>query len=177
MTPMPQPLFPISTLVALVFAAIAPPLVSSAAAQTIPVPAIQLPTVTVTAQKEPADLQTLPVSVTAVPGETLGNAGISMISDAAIYAPNTYFSDFTARKLSNPRFRGIGSSPANPGITTYIDGVPQLNANSSSIELLDVEPGRVRARPAERAVRPQHARWPRQHHERPPVAERVDRRR
>ena len=46
--------------------------------------------------------------------------------------------DFTARKLSNPRFRGIGSSPANPAITTYIDGVPQLNANSSSIELLDV---------------------------------------
>ena len=42
------------------------------------------------------------------------------------------------RKLSNARFRGISSSPNNPGITTYIDGVPQLNANSSSIELLDV---------------------------------------
>jgi iron complex outermembrane receptor protein len=40
--------------------------------------------------------------------------------------------------LSTARFRGIGSSPNNPGITTYIDGVPQLNANSSSIELLDV---------------------------------------
>ena len=29
--------------------------------------------------------------------------------------------------------------PANPGVTTYIDGVPQLNTNSSSIELLDVD--------------------------------------
>ena len=40
--------------------------------------------------------------------------------------------------MSNPQFRGIGSSPANPGITTYIDGVPQLNVASSSLELLDV---------------------------------------
>ena len=40
--------------------------------------------------------------------------------------------------MSNARFRGIGSSPANPAITTYLDGVPQLNSNSSNIELLDV---------------------------------------
>ena len=99
----------------------------------------QLPPVTVTAQKEPADPQTLPVSVTAVSSEGLADAGIVLVRDAAVYSPNTHFSDFTARKLSNPRFRGIGSSPANPSITTYFDGVPQLNSNSSSIDLLDVE--------------------------------------
>jgi len=99
----------------------------------------QLPTVTVTAQKEPADSQTLPVSVTAVSGETLTNGGVSTIRDVAIFSPNTQFSDFTARKLSNPRFRGIGSSPANPSITTYLDGVPQLNSNTSSVDLIDVE--------------------------------------
>src|SRR5687767_8615785 len=103
------------------------------------VPRIQVPTVVVTAQKEPADAQTLPVSVTPVSSGTLVNAGITLVREAAIYAPNTYFSDFTARKLSNPRFRGIGSSPANPAITTNFDGVPQLNSNTSSIELLDVE--------------------------------------
>ena len=62
-----------------------------------------------------------------------------VLREASIYAPNTYFSDFTARKLSNPRFRGIGSSPANPAITTNFDGVPQLNSNTSSIDLLDVD--------------------------------------
>ena len=93
---------------------------------------------TVTAQKEPADPQELPVSVTTVPLDTLWNGGMTTIGDASIYSPNTYFTDFTARKLSNARFRGIGSSPANPAVTTYIDGVPQLNANSSSIEFLDV---------------------------------------
>ncbi len=56
-----------------------------------------------------------------------------------VYSPNTFFTEFSARKLSNARVRGVGSSPANPGVTTYFDGVPQLNANSSSVDLLDVE--------------------------------------
>ena len=98
-----------------------------------------MPTVTVTAQKEPADRQKVPVSVTAVTRDTLEKSGVRIVSDAAIYAPNTVFTEWTARKLSNARYRGISSSPNNPGITTYIDGVPQLNANSSSLELLDID--------------------------------------
>ncbi len=98
-----------------------------------------LPPVTVTAQKEPEDPQKLPVSVTAVTHDTIVDADIHSVSDAAAYAPNTFFNEFTARKLSNARFRGVGSSPTNPGVTTYIDGVPQLNANSSSIELVGVD--------------------------------------
>lgn len=97
---------------------------------------ITLPPVTVTAQKEPADVQRLPVSVTVVPIDWLQLG--SSVSDAGIYSPNTYFSEFTARKLTNPRFRGIGASPANPAITTFIDGVPMLNANASNVELMDV---------------------------------------
>jgi iron complex outermembrane receptor protein len=100
---------------------------------------VGLPPVTVTAQKEPADVQKLPLSVTAVTKEMIDSMGVRIVSDAAILAPNTFFTEFSARKLSNPRFRGIGASPANPAITTFIDGVPQLNANSSSIELLDVD--------------------------------------
>lgn len=101
-----------------------------------PIDPFTLPTVTVTAQKEPADVQKLPVSVTVVPIDWLRLG--SSVSDAGIYSPNTYFSEFTARKLTNPRFRGIGASPANPSITTFVDGVPMLNANASNIELLDV---------------------------------------
>jgi len=120
-------------------------LAASGAAQTTPAPAgpddplrIKLPTVSVTAQKEPEDKQKVPVSVTAVPQDTLDAADVHIVSEAAIFAPGTYFTEWSARKLSNARFRGIGSSPNNPGITTFIDGVPQLSANSSSIELLDV---------------------------------------
>src|SRR5262245_17916653 len=98
-----------------------------------------LPPITVTAQKRPQDPGTLPVSVTAVPSDTIVADGLTGVSQAGWFSPNTFFNEFTARKLSNARFRGVGSSPANPGITSYIDGVPQLNANSSSIEFLDVE--------------------------------------
>lgn len=104
-----------------------------------PPPRVTVPSVTVTAQKEPADAQRLPLSVTPLTWELLNAAGVTAISDAALYSPNTYFSELSARKISNAKFRGIGSSPSNPGVTTYIDGVPQLNTNTSSIEFLDVE--------------------------------------
>jgi iron complex outermembrane recepter protein len=127
------------SLITLVFTGLTPAVAFAQGTPAAPAPPqITLPTVTVTAQKEPADPQTLPISLTAVPVDALWNGGLLTIGDYSMYSPNAYFSDFTARKLSNPRFRGIGSSPANPAISTVIDGVPQLNTNSSSIELLDV---------------------------------------
>ena len=101
-------------------------------------PTVTLPTVVVTAQKEATEVKDVPASVTAVTAQTITDSGLRAITDAAIFAPNTVFTEFTARKVSNARFRGVGSSPGNPAITTYIDGVPQLNSNSSNIELLDV---------------------------------------
>src|SRR5688572_24836394 len=108
------------------------------AAQAGQSPAIVLPTVIVTAEREASDIKDVPASVTAVTAATIRDAGLSVVTDAAIFAPNTVFTEFTARKVSNARFRGIGSSPANPAITTYLDGVPQLNSNTSNVELLDV---------------------------------------
>jgi iron complex outermembrane receptor protein len=101
-------------------------------------PAITLPTVIVTAEREANDIREIPASVTAVPAATIRDAGLMSITDAVMFAPNSVFTEFTARKVSNARFRGIGSSPGNPAVTTYIDGVPQLNSNSSNIELLDI---------------------------------------
>src|SRR4030095_9373865 len=102
-----------SSLVTVLTLVVSPTVVLAQAAQAPP-PQITLPTVTVTAQKEPADPQQLPISLTLVPLEPLWNGGMTTIGDASIYAPNTYFTDFTARKLSNPRFRGVGSRPAEP---------------------------------------------------------------
>src|SRR5262245_13657397 len=109
-----------------------------AAAQAPPL-TTSLPPITVAAQKEPEDPANLPVSVTAVANDTLTADALSSVSQAGWFAPNTFFNEFTARKLSNARFRGIGASPSNPAITSYIDGVPQLNANSASIQLVDSE--------------------------------------
>jgi len=122
-------------------AAVLMPLIAGAqtAPQAPPVPRFTVPPVIVVAQKLPEDAQRLPVSVTAVPETLIQSAGVTSIAEAALFSPNTHFADLSARKVSNPFIRGVGASPANPGVTTYIDGVPQLNANSASVELLDVE--------------------------------------
>jgi iron complex outermembrane receptor protein len=95
-------------------------------------------TVTVTAQKGSEPVMSIPLSVTAVTAEDLTNADIQTVKSAAVFSPNTFINEFTARALSNPYFRGIGGSPTNPGVSTIIDGVPQLNSYSSNIELIDV---------------------------------------
>ncbi|HYE87018.1 MAG TPA: TonB-dependent receptor [Vicinamibacterales bacterium] len=108
------------------------------AAQANQSPSVVLPTVIVRAQKDASDIKEVPASVTAVTATTIANSGVLSLTEAGVFAPNTVFTEFTARKVSNARFRGIGSSPANPAITTYIDGVPQLNSITSNIELIDV---------------------------------------
>ena len=115
---------------------------SSGSASTVQAPQtpVRVPgsSVTVTAQKEPADPAALPVSISTVQEDLIKSSGITFVSDAGIFSPNTQFTEFSARKLSNPRIRGIGASPANPGVITYVDGVPQLNSNTSSFDLVDI---------------------------------------
>jgi iron complex outermembrane receptor protein len=95
-------------------------------------------TITVTARKEPEPVLSIPLSITAVCESTLQNFGILAAKEAAVYAPNVAMNEFTARAVSNPFFRGIGGSPTNPGVSTIIDGVPQLNGFSSNIEMADI---------------------------------------
>jgi len=102
--------------------------------------ASRLPEVIVTGQKQPAPVMSLPVSDSVVTHETLTNADLQSPKDASIYAPNTFLSEFTARAQSVPYFRGIGGGLGyNPGVTTFIDGVPQLNFYSANIELIGVD--------------------------------------
>ena len=63
----------------------------------------------------------------------------NLVRDAAIYSPNTQFTEFTARKLSNPRFRGRRFESGQSEYHDLFRRVPQLNSNTSSIDLLDVE--------------------------------------
>ena len=83
--------------------------------------------------------QDVPASVSVVGAATIQDAGIDKVQEGSYYVPNLFISEFTAQKLSFPFVRGVGGGSLNPAVTTYYDGVPQLNANSSSIELLDIE--------------------------------------
>src|SRR3954467_13368432 len=86
----------------------------------------RLPSVTVNSDTASQDPAKLPVSVTVVTGTVLNQAAATTISDVEHLVPNTFFWEPSARKQSSARFRGVGSTSTSPGVTTFIDGVPQL---------------------------------------------------
>ena len=140
---------------------------SGAASQTDDDPVIRFKeSIKVSAKKEPEDKQKVPVSVTAV-SEDDARSNPAPRSSATRPSSRRIRSSPSSRRGSSATRGSAASARARPipGITTYIDGVPQLNTNSSSLELLDIGADRIRARPAERAVRTEHARRPRQHHD------------
>ncbi len=96
-------------------------------------------TIVVTANRIPEPAGEAAVSVTVVDERALTGGDLRSTAQAAERAPNVRSVDFTARAVSNPQFRGIGGSTTNPGVTTYLDGVPQLSGDTASQELLDVE--------------------------------------
>jgi iron complex outermembrane receptor protein len=99
---------------------------------------VHLEDVIVVATKDPSPAQEIPSNISAFGSDVIDEAGIDLIGDAAVYVPNINMVEFSERLLSQPYFRGIGSGPSNPAVTTYIDGVPQLHGYSTNIELLDV---------------------------------------
>ena len=70
-------------LLAALIPASAPAQQSTTSSSNQPVASFQLPVLTVTAQKEPADAQTLPVSLTAVSEAILRNAGAQIVTEAS----------------------------------------------------------------------------------------------
>jgi iron complex outermembrane receptor protein len=100
--------------------------------------------IVVTAQKRAENIIDVPISMTAVTGRTLKDAGISSFHDLASIAPS-----FTSREWGDARtsimtMRGVASQEANPGeqssIGVFIDGVfLSRTGMGSSQDLLDVE--------------------------------------
>lgn len=93
----------------------------------------------VTARKWEEDPATVPQSLTVVDERTLHDVGLDNIRDAGFFVPNLFFNEFSARRLSFPTLRGLGSGQGDPAVLTYIDGVPQLTVDSTNLPLLDVE--------------------------------------
>ncbi|MBN1904616.1 MAG: TonB-dependent receptor [Deltaproteobacteria bacterium] len=95
--------------------------------------------IVVVGTKSPSSVQETPSSIGAFDMEMIEDAGINLIGDLAGYVPNINMVEFSERILSQPYFRGIGSGPNNPAVTTYLDGVPQLHGYSANIGIIDVD--------------------------------------
>ena len=147
---------------------------STSAAQDDPALRFRMPTVTVTAQKEPEDKQKVPVSVTAV----------SQDDDRERRHPHRQRrGDLRAEHLLHRVDGAEAEQRALPRhqLQPEQPGHHHLHRRRAAAERELVEhraarrrSDRVRARSAERALRPEHARRAGEHHEQPAVAVEVD---
>ena len=72
-------------------------------------PATDLGTTVVTARKVEEAIEDVPASVSALSSDDITMSGMRSISDAVGRIPNLHFTEFSARRLSFPYVRGIGS--------------------------------------------------------------------
>lgn len=95
------------------------------------------------ATKRAADIQDIPIAVTAITGEEIVNAGIKDVFDMQQYAPGLVVGQSQTATTSNFSIRGIGTSSNNFGLESsvglYVDGVYRSRQNSMINELVDIE--------------------------------------
>jgi outer membrane receptor protein involved in Fe transport len=83
--------------------------------------------VIVTAQKREQNIQDVPVSVMAVSGPQLQDAGVKDIKDLQVLTPGVTVTSTTSENVTTARIRGVGTVGDNPGLESsvgvIIDGV------------------------------------------------------
>ena len=103
--------------------------------------------IVVTAQKRRESLQSTPIAITAVTGESIARKGLADIQQVAQFAPNIKF-EFTApvsgaSNAASVFIRGIGQSDfeltTEAGVGTYVDGVYVSRSLGGVMDVLDVE--------------------------------------
>jgi outer membrane receptor protein involved in Fe transport len=96
--------------------------------------------IVVTAQKRAESLQDVPISVSAVGGEKLADAGIEKVADLTAYVPNLHM---TETGISTQlRIRGIGSGNDQgfeQSVGQYVDGIYYGRAQLIRAPFLDLE--------------------------------------
>ncbi len=97
--------------------------------------------VIVTAQRRSERLVDVPISVTAVTGQTLSDTGVIRMSDLDRAAPGLVF--YVTASHASPTIRGVGSTLTGPGadnpVAVYIDGMYQSAASALLFEFDNVD--------------------------------------
>jgi iron complex outermembrane recepter protein len=101
----------------------------------------RLQTVTVTATKRSEDVQSIPVSVTALSEVTLEAAQVDAIRDLAVLTPGLQMAQRST--TWTPYIRGIGTQESaagtEAGVSTYVDGVYMSSPWAASLAFNNVE--------------------------------------
>lgn len=103
--------------------------------------------IVVTARKTSENLQTVPISISAVSAESLERRGIDNVAQIADFAPNVTLDGSAPISGSSSALvayiRGIGQSDFafnfEPGVGLYVDGVYMARNMGGVMDLLDLE--------------------------------------
>jgi len=103
--------------------------------------AAQVEEVLVTAERRAENMQSVPVSVTAVTASALEAKGIASTSDLNAVVPGLNFT--TLLGTATPRIRGVGSATSVGGnensVSTYVDGVYIAQASAAIMSFNNIE--------------------------------------
>jgi iron complex outermembrane recepter protein len=107
----------------------------------------ELQEIMVTAERRPENLQTTPISMTALTGDALESRGVVDVSGIGDFTPNTTTTSGTSGSGGNSNLqlyiRGVGQfdflAATDPGVGVYVDGVYYSRAMGGIFDLLDVE--------------------------------------
>jgi iron complex outermembrane receptor protein len=107
-------------------------------------PRTTIETVTTSAQKVTSDVQSTPVAVTSISGETLQRSFAQDLRDLSKNTPNVMMEPVGAFQNASAFFiRGFGStdieSATDPGVGIFVDGVYQARTSTGLSDMLDVE--------------------------------------
>jgi outer membrane receptor protein involved in Fe transport len=95
------------------------------------------------ATRRAADVQDIPIAVTAITGNDIQQAAIKDVFDLQQYAPGLVVGQSQTTTTSNFSIRGIGTSSNNFGLESsvglYVDDVYRSRQNSLVNEMIDVE--------------------------------------
>jgi iron complex outermembrane receptor protein len=102
-----------------------------------------VPSVTVSATRRNASLQSVPVAVSVLNGEDLAQANRTSIETIVQEVPSVTFRQQGGNKDSTIFVRGIGTISTSPGVeptvSTVIDGVVYARPGQATLDLLDIE--------------------------------------
>lgn len=102
------------------------------------IPESRLGEVTVTAQKQPEDLQKVPFSVSALDALQIERQNIWNVRDLRSVIPNLYFAN-PGDNRNVISLRGITTTSYEPAVATYVDGVNQFGLDTYFFALNDIE--------------------------------------
>jgi len=103
----------------------------------------QLETITVTATKRSEPLQTVPIAISVVSGDTIEQANLNTLGAIASQVPTLNFRANASNKDTSLFIRGVGTISTSPGVeptvSTVVDGVVYARPGQATLDLMEVE--------------------------------------